>query len=996
MEEDNIVRKPSGQELRKQKLMEYLAAKGKLKPPNPKPYLREDSIKPKKLGGILMKTGNEKENQGTDFPRLKQAEKKLQPSAGVARVPLQAARQLCAVSSQNNEHHAETTLLPPKTTQVKPQSQNGAPCQVAAKRDPGVTVQVKTCSKTVVSARNSSSVAITKKPTQGIGCQNRQRLPLAKAGSVTIAQTRTQTSTNNPQTRKCATTTVRARAHPSTAAQTATHSNSTGTAHPNTSAQNITHCNTAAPVRTCPNTRTHSNACNYTTATAGNSKAGLNKTSSIRSRPSIPAPISKISTKPCKRDCKSNLGSAEIKPQCILLRKKAGVQTEKSGYVLNSNGSEPMKKTKQGQSVNGKLKACLDNPQFKTRGSRAQPSDMVKQAPQHQRPDLKVAVSQPSKACSNSRVTASTTGGAGEGQQTTALHRAVRQTMTELRRRGGRWAQTETGTVQGSPTLASSCKVAFKELPPEKVVHDTPDRISMVPSTVPRTARQPCGAWEPAELKTPVRAGRTGPGTTGTAPPQGKKRLTAAQEERLRKLQEWRKAKGISYKRPPMPTRQRVRRTIAVPEHYWTAMEEEEEAQGLVYNIDQSLADCVKLLQEGCPTEKVKEVLSRVPMAKKFAKYWICQVRLMEREGNFEVLPMFEEAVRLVMEPVDDLRAVVFEILKKKGESSPEAFEEGDDEENGRGEDKTQNATTVDPLTPRATSAIIRGMKEGSSVVKYKITATPGRRGSQQPEPMTLDGQELRFFTPVRRSVRIERSASRYPAALQEHDPCVASFRDLLAEEEGEQHGPGLQLLPTLRLQGKRGSEWPRPASDCVDLRATGCKRPNKSWSRRPAIETKLSSGSRTGREQAAMAPRKKRVFLKASDERTAIIDTEWMQDGNGHNKHIFLRTIRNEDKNNYVILHTVKEVNGSVHMAFCFRNNSELYYPFVRDKGIKLEMVKKEKTSFKTKYLFKWGERHGSCKSLQSVARPKMYLSVDNNQMLTIDTQKKFTFKLQ
>lgn len=51
---------------------------------------------------------------------------------------------------------------------------------------------------------------------------------------------------------------------------------------------------------------------------------------------------------------------------------------------------------------------------------------------------------------------------------------------------------------------------------------------------------------------------------------------------------------------------------------------------------------------------------------------------------------------------------------------------------------------------------------------------------------MTLDGQELRFFTPVRRSVRIERSAPRYPSALREHDPCVASFRDLLAEEESE------------------------------------------------------------------------------------------------------------------------------------------------------------------------------------------------------------------
>lgn len=46
---------------------------------------------------------------------------------------------------------------------------------------------------------------------------------------------------------------------------------------------------------------------------------------------------------------------------------------------------------------------------------------------------------------------------------------------------------------------------------------------------------------------------------------------------------------------------------------------------------------------------------------------------------------------------------------------------------------------------------------------------------------MRVDGQEVRFLTPVRRSVRIERSAPRYPAALQEQDPCVGSFRDLLS-----------------------------------------------------------------------------------------------------------------------------------------------------------------------------------------------------------------------
>lgn len=55
-----------------------------------------------------------------------------------------------------------------------------------------------------------------------------------------------------------------------------------------------------------------------------------------------------------------------------------------------------------------------------------------------------------------------------------------------------------------------------------------------------------------------------------------------------------------------------------------------------------------------------------------------------------------------------------------------------------------------------------------------------GRR-SQHQEPLCVDGQEVRFLTPVRRSVRIERSAPRYPSTLQEQDPCVASFRDLLS-----------------------------------------------------------------------------------------------------------------------------------------------------------------------------------------------------------------------
>ncbi|MGH0182991.1 UNVERIFIED_CONTAM: hypothetical protein FKN15_010918 [Acipenser sinensis] len=56
---------------------------------------------------------------------------------------------------------------------------------------------------------------------------------------------------------------------------------------------------------------------------------------------------------------------------------------------------------------------------------------------------------------------------------------------------------------------------------------------------------------------------------------------------------------------------------------------------------------------------------------------------------------------------------------------------------------------------------------------------------------LLLDGQELRFFTPVRRSLRIKRISRHYPPALRDHDPCVTSFRELLGGEEEEEEERG-------------------------------------------------------------------------------------------------------------------------------------------------------------------------------------------------------------
>ncbi|XP_016318463.1 cytoskeleton-associated protein 2-like [Sinocyclocheilus anshuiensis] len=308
-------------------------------------------------------------------------------------------------------------------------------------------------------------------------------------------------------------------------------------------------------------------------------------------------------------------------------------------------------------------------------------------------------------------------------------------------------------------------------------------QTTSAPPELHRPAKISSQAESAVQLQTPK--SRLCPSTQGvrTAPVDGEKKPTAAQEDRLRKLQEWRDSRGITYKRPPMPVHLVRRKTVsALPQPYWTSMENEDEVHDVVFAVDRSLDDCIQLLQQGFPAERVRDVLSRVPMAQKFAKYWICQARLMERAGNLEVLPMFQEAIRVVREPVDELRSVVFEILKKRQIQGLSLMpKECEAEETGACDEEH---------TPKPISALISGARGDSSVVKYKITATPGGKRSQRgAEAGQVDGHEIRFFTPVRRSVRIERSARRYPTALQEHEPCVTSLCELAGERQEEVKG---------------------------------------------------------------------------------------------------------------------------------------------------------------------------------------------------------------
>nr|XP_057927855.1 cytoskeleton-associated protein 2-like isoform X2 [Doryrhamphus excisus] len=300
------------------------------------------------------------------------------------------------------------------------------------------------------------------------------------------------------------------------------------------------------------------------------------------------------------------------------------------------------------------------------------------------------------------------------------------------------------------------------------------------------TGRVPLAAAQVAKPKTANKAAdasiKTGPKRPNVSqlkpPPVMKapkpqtvgKKVTAEQEDRMRKLQAWREAKGISYKRPPLPVKPPARRAAALPRPFWATLKLEDDARRVIAAVERSLSDCIKLLAEGCQGQQVREVLSRLPpVSQKFAKFWICKARLMEQEGNLDVLPMFEEAVSVVLEPVDELRTVMFDILKKKDESRACQGDgrEGCQTPNQVESDAESNDdTAVTP--PKPVRALIHGEKGCSSTIKYKITATPGPPSSQQREPKRVNGQK-------------------------EHDPCVASYSDLLAAQE-ETEGAAQQM----------------------------------------------------------------------------------------------------------------------------------------------------------------------------------------------------------
>ncbi|NWW61953.1 CKP2L protein, partial [Ifrita kowaldi] len=262
-----------------------------------------------------------------------------------------------------------------------------------------------------------------------------------------------------------------------------------------------------------------------------------------------------------------------------------------------------------------------------------------------------------------------------------------------------------------------------------------------------------------------------------------------------KQLEEWLASKGKKYKRPPMMLlqKQAVKPSCRKVKAKEKQENPEKHCQAEINNI---LTQCLKFVEEGVPAEELSAVLSHVPQAEKFAKFWICQAKLLARSGPFDVLQLYREAVSAGAEPVEELRETALSILKDAGQNlegnlnivGPAGAWAGGGSlafpaRKQHGE-KAEEHIPWGPTTPcpveRQPIASTPGLVEGpltSLPPSVKLQVTSASR--EFPE-----GPELKFLTPVRRSLRIERAGSRYPVMLKDHDPVVSSLREILDAEE--------------------------------------------------------------------------------------------------------------------------------------------------------------------------------------------------------------------
>ncbi|NXT60082.1 CKP2L protein, partial [Chaetops frenatus] len=248
-----------------------------------------------------------------------------------------------------------------------------------------------------------------------------------------------------------------------------------------------------------------------------------------------------------------------------------------------------------------------------------------------------------------------------------------------------------------------------------------------------------------------------------------------------KQLEEWLASKGKKYKRPPMVLLQKQAVKPSSRKVKAKEMQEnpEQHCQGKINKI---LTECLKLIEKGVREEELSAVLSLVPQPEKFAKFWICQAKLLARSGPFDVLQLYREAVSAGAEPVEELTETALNILKDAGQKL-----EGNLSFLGltgawAGGEKAKEPIHWEPTTPDPSERPPIASTPG--LVGRPLTSLPPSIKLQVTGREFLGGPEVKFLTPVWRSLRIERARSHYPEMLKDHDPVVSSLSEILDAEK--------------------------------------------------------------------------------------------------------------------------------------------------------------------------------------------------------------------
>nr|XP_002126212.1 cytoskeleton-associated protein 2 [Ciona intestinalis] len=284
--------------------------------------------------------------------------------------------------------------------------------------------------------------------------------------------------------------------------------------------------------------------------------------------------------------------------------------------------------------------------------------------------------------------------------------------------------------------------------------------------------------------------------------PAPKKRLAkqSEREERMLKLKAWLISRGKSVdhlrgfkpaKTMLTPVNSPQQKTGNSRTSYWPRFREEDYQDEISILMKHAMQEATDCLNENCsPTEvhqRLVEFREKIPSAEQHAIYWITMAAVYEKLGksNDEILNVYETAVDLDAQPLEQLKVALNEFISKppkmditpsysineQGTSSPTTISQRTSPIRGQVfQTPIKSSHPPSPLVAGSPSSVIklRMISKSSPVFKQILL--------KRALPLTTSA----IVTPVRRSKRIENASSKYPQYVRPHHPCITNPQDLL------------------------------------------------------------------------------------------------------------------------------------------------------------------------------------------------------------------------